>query len=61
MARAEPARGVATGRGGAASRVRLRSLERSGINASTVFGPQLTGALATHLNGERLSLDHGYR
>ena len=47
--------------GGAASRVRLRSLEPSGINASTVFGPQLTGALlATHLNGERLSLDHGY-
>jgi DMSO/TMAO reductase YedYZ molybdopterin-dependent catalytic subunit len=26
-----------------------------------VFGPQLAVALlATHLNGERLSLDHGY-
>jgi DMSO/TMAO reductase YedYZ molybdopterin-dependent catalytic subunit len=47
--------------GNAGSRVLLRSLERGGINASTVFGPQLEPALlATHLNGERLSLDHGY-
>ena len=26
-----------------------------------IFGPQLrTALLATHLNGERLTLDHGY-
>lgn len=47
--------------GDAGSRVRLQSLERGGISSSTVFGPQLaTALLATHLNGERLSLDHGY-
>lgn len=47
--------------GGSASRVLVRSLETSGINRSQVVGPQLAQALlATHLNGERLALDHGY-
>ncbi len=44
------------------SRVRVVSLQPSGAyTSSTLFGPQLTAALlATHLNGERLNLDHGY-
>jgi hypothetical protein len=42
--------------GSADSRVRLVSLEVEGFNASFVDGPQL----ATHLNGQRLDLDHGY-
>lgn len=47
--------------GNAGSRVRLVSLERGGFSSSTVFGPQLPVALlATHINGERLSVDHGY-
>ena len=38
------------------------SLEPGGeYNHSTVDGPQVGSALlATHLNGERLDLDHGY-
>jgi len=48
--------------GNAASRVQLLSLEpEGGFNHSFVDGPQLaTALLATHLNGERLDLDHGY-
>jgi len=44
------------------SRVRVTSLERYGAyRTSYVDGPQVAGAvLATHLNGERLTLDHGY-
>ena len=43
------------------SRVQVLSLESVGYNHSFVEGPQLTAALlATHLNGERLDLDHGY-
>jgi hypothetical protein len=47
--------------GNADSRVRVRSFGLGGFSRSEIFGPQLTRALlATHLNGERLSLDHGY-
>ncbi len=47
--------------GSADSRVRLVSMEVEGFNASFVEGPQLSAALlATHLNGQRLDLDHGY-
>ncbi len=48
--------------GTADSTVRLGSLERSGAFAtSLVEGPHLhAGLVATHLNGQRLSLDHGY-
>jgi DMSO/TMAO reductase YedYZ molybdopterin-dependent catalytic subunit len=43
------------------SRVQFHSVETEGYNHSEMFGPQLSYAvLATHLNGERLSLDHGY-
>jgi hypothetical protein len=44
------------------SRVHINSIEAAGIyRRSDVFGPQLEHALlATHLNGERLTLDHGY-
>ena len=44
------------------STVRFVSLqEGSPYAVSTMFGPQVTEALlATHLNGERLNLDHGY-
>jgi len=44
------------------SRVRVTSLEQFGsYRESYVDGPQVEGAiLATHLNGERLTLDHGY-
>ena len=43
------------------SRVQVLSLEAVGYNHSFVEGPQLAVALlATHLNGERLDLDHGY-
>jgi DMSO/TMAO reductase YedYZ molybdopterin-dependent catalytic subunit len=40
----------------------VRSLEQIGAyRASTIRGPQLRAALlATHLNGQRLDLDHGY-
>ncbi len=48
--------------GDAGSSVRLASIEtRGAYHSSTVEGPQLEHALlATHLNGERLSIDHGY-
>ncbi len=44
------------------SHVHLVSLEQDGaFNNSDVKGPQLNRALlATHLNGERLDIDHGY-
>ncbi len=44
------------------SRVRLTSLEQGGAyRTSYVEGPQVSHALlATHLNGERLDIDHGY-
>jgi DMSO/TMAO reductase YedYZ molybdopterin-dependent catalytic subunit len=55
---------VGVARGGATSRARVRvySLEPSGsFNTSYVEGPQVEHALlATHLNGERLDVDHGY-
>jgi DMSO/TMAO reductase YedYZ molybdopterin-dependent catalytic subunit len=41
--------------------VRFVSMQRGGYGRSEIFGPQLEAALlATHLNGERLDLDHGY-
>jgi hypothetical protein len=47
--------------GGTESVVRVHSLEPVGFNSSEIFGPQLSAALlATHLNGERLNVDHGY-
>jgi Oxidoreductase molybdopterin binding domain len=48
--------------GDADSRVDVYSLEaHSRYNHSTIEGPQVAHALlATHLNGERLDLDHGY-
>ncbi len=47
--------------GNADSHVRVTSLGVGGIRRTQIFGPQLSSALlATHLNGERLSLDHGY-
>ncbi len=44
------------------SRVEVFSLQPAGpYNHSTLLGPQVGAALlATHLNGERLDLDHGY-
>ena len=47
--------------GNADSHVQVTSLGLGGIRRAQIFGPQLSRALlATHLNGERLSLDHGY-
>lgn len=48
--------------GDGGSRVVLTSLEPDGpFRRSAISGPQLRDALlATHLNGQRLSLDHGY-
>ena len=48
--------------GSAGSQIRVRSLEQAGpFNKSVIFGPQLSRALlATHVNGERLTVDHGY-
>jgi DMSO/TMAO reductase YedYZ molybdopterin-dependent catalytic subunit len=48
--------------GDAHSRVRVVSLETVGaFGSSIVSGPQLGQALlATHLNGSRLTIDHGY-
>ena len=47
--------------GTADSRVQVVSLEPVGYNRSFVEGPQVsTALLATHLNDERLDLDHGY-
>ena len=44
------------------SRVKVFSLQPHGAyNHSTLEGPQVAVALlATHLNGERLDIDHGY-
>jgi hypothetical protein len=44
------------------SHVHINSIEAAGIyRKSDIFGPQLSHALlATHLNGERLTIDHGY-
>jgi DMSO/TMAO reductase YedYZ molybdopterin-dependent catalytic subunit len=43
------------------SRVVVRSLARGGITKAELSGSQLEQAiLATHLNGSRLELDHGY-
>ncbi len=48
--------------GGVDSRVQVVSLEtRGAYHDSVVEGPQVSHALlATHLNGQRLNLDHGY-
>ncbi len=48
--------------GDANSTVEVKSMEIDGIySSSTVRGPQLSDAiLATHLNGDRLTVDHGY-
>jgi DMSO/TMAO reductase YedYZ molybdopterin-dependent catalytic subunit len=47
--------------GTADSRVQLLSLEPEGYDHSFVEGPQLSAALlATHLNGQRLDVDHGF-
>lgn len=48
--------------GDAGSRVHIVSLEtRGSYHDSIVEGPQVSHALlATHLNGQRLNLDHGY-
>lgn len=48
--------------GSADSTVTLHSLEKEGgFNHSIVVGPQVSAALlATHLNGQRLDVDHGY-
>jgi hypothetical protein len=47
--------------GNADSHIRVTSFGVGGFRRSQIFGPQLSRALlATHLNGERLSLDHGY-
>jgi hypothetical protein len=47
--------------GSSSSRVTVQSLEESGYRTSTITSSQLEHALlATHLNEERLSIDHGY-
>lgn len=47
--------------GDGGSTVHVQSLQRGGFGASTIRGSQLRGALlATHLNGHRITLDHGY-
>ena len=48
--------------GSSDSHVRVVSLERGGrYGASDLHGPQVGAALlATHLNGARLDVDHGY-
>lgn len=47
--------------GDSSSRVDVYSLQEGGYNHSTLDGPQVSEALlATHLNGERLDIDHGY-
>jgi hypothetical protein len=48
--------------GDASSRVDVFSLQPSGpYNHSMLEGPQVSAALlATHINGERLDIDHGY-
>ncbi len=48
--------------GSSASRVRLLSLQtRGAFGSSAIEGPQVAHALlATHLNGQRIDIDHGY-
>lgn len=47
--------------GSADSQVDVFSMQPDGYNHSTLLGPQVEAALlATHVNGERLNLDHGY-
>jgi Oxidoreductase molybdopterin binding domain len=47
--------------GNAESHVQVVSFGAGGFRRSQIFGPQLARALlATHLNGQRLSLDQGY-
>jgi hypothetical protein len=47
--------------GSAGSRIVVRSLGTGGITKAELSGAQLERAiLATHLNGDRLELDHGY-
>jgi hypothetical protein len=47
--------------GSTSSRIKVVSLEKIGYRSSSLTGSQLEHALlATHLNGERLNLDHGY-
>src|SRR5215217_4131216 len=47
--------------GNADSHVAVVSFGAGGFRRSQIFGPQLSAALlATHLNGQRLSLDQGY-
>jgi DMSO/TMAO reductase YedYZ molybdopterin-dependent catalytic subunit len=47
--------------GTADSHVAVLSFGAGGFRRSQIFGPQLSSALlATHVNGERLSLDQGY-
>ena len=48
--------------GDSSSRVEVFSLQPNGpYNHSMLLGPQVDAALlATHLNGERINLDHGY-
>jgi hypothetical protein len=47
--------------GSSSSKVAVGSLEKDGYNVSHLTGSQLEHALlATHLNGERLDIDHGY-
>jgi Oxidoreductase molybdopterin binding domain len=47
--------------GNANSHVAVGSFGAGGIRRAQIFGPQLSAALlATHLNGQRLSLDQGY-
>jgi Oxidoreductase molybdopterin binding domain len=48
--------------GGAGSRVDVVSLQPAGaFKKSAIVGPQVSHALlATHLNGERLNVDHGF-
>jgi DMSO/TMAO reductase YedYZ molybdopterin-dependent catalytic subunit len=43
------------------SRVAVQSIQTGGFNESFLEGPQVSVALlATHVNGQRLNLDHGY-
>ena len=47
--------------GGSSSQVTVVSLEHGAYSRSSLTGSQLEQAvLATHLNGERITLDHGY-
>ena len=47
--------------GSDSSAITVVSLQKGGYDRSSLTGSQLRGALlATHLNGERLSVDHGY-